>query len=114
VLTPALADRVVETTDTVGTGALTLNGAVARFQSFATAGLVGKQVEYTIAHKLANEWETGVGTVSSGTVLTRDRVKSSSSGGSAVTFSAGTKDVFVALPSQRGTTTRDAFLAASL
>ncbi len=113
-LTSALADRVVESSDTVGTGAMTLLGAVARFQSFADAGLAGKQVEYTIAHRAAGEWETGVGTFTAPDQLTRTRVKTSSAGGALVNFSTGTKDVFVALPSQRGSTARDVFLAASL
>jgi hypothetical protein len=44
----------------------------------------------------------GIGTyTSSGTTLSRTTVLSSSNGGSLVTFSAGTKDVFVVYPSER-------------
>ena len=48
------------------------------------------------------EWEVGIGTyASSGTTLARTVVLSSSNSGSAVNFSAGTKDVFVTYPSER-------------
>jgi hypothetical protein len=44
----------------------------------------------------------GIGTyTSSGTTLSRDTVLASSNSGSLVTFSAGTKDVFVTYPSER-------------
>lgn len=113
-LTPAIADRVAESSTTTGTGTLTLAGANARFRSFATAGLNGREVEYVIAHRTLDEWEVGVGTFTAPTTLTRTRVKSSSAGGALVTLSAGTKDVFIAVPSQRGSTAAQVFLAASL
>jgi hypothetical protein len=116
VLTPAIADRVAESTTSTGTGTVNLDGAQTRFRSFATAGLTGREVEYTIAHRTLGEWEVGVGVFTTGTpgTLTRTRVKSSSAGGSLVTFSAGTKDVFIAMPSQRGSTASQVFLASSL
>jgi len=44
----------------------------------------------------------GIGTyTSSGTTLSRDTILSSSNSGSPVSFSAGTKDVFVVYPSER-------------
>lgn len=115
-LTPAIADRVAESTTTTGTGTVSLDGAQTRFRSFATAGLTGREVEYTIAHRSLDEWEVGVGVFTTGApgTLSRTRVKSSSAGGSLVTFSAGTKDVFIAMPSQRGSTAARIYLAASL
>jgi hypothetical protein len=96
-----LADRVRETTTTAGTGTVTLGGAVLGFQSFAAIGN-GNVTYYTIAGQGTSEWEVGIGTyTSSGTTLSRDTVLSSSNGGSLVTFSAGTKDVFVVYPSER-------------
>lgn len=96
-----VADRVKETTSTAGTGTLTLAGAATGFQSFAVIGN-GNQTYYTIAGQGTSEWEVGIGTyTSSGTTLSRDSVLSSSSGGAKVTFSAGTKDVFVVYPSGR-------------
>ena len=96
-----LEDRVRETTTTTGNGTITLAGAVVGFQSFAIIGN-GNNTYYTIAGQGTSEWEVGIGTyTSSGTTLSRDTVLSSSNAGSLVTFSAGTKDVFVVYPSER-------------
>ena len=96
-----LADRVKETTTTTGTGTVTLLGASTGFQSFAAVG-DGNTTYYTIAGQTGNEWEVGIGTyTTSGTTLARTTVLSSSNSGSAVDFSAGTKDVFVTYPSER-------------
>jgi hypothetical protein len=95
-----LADRVKETTTTNGTGTITLAGAATGFQSFSAVG-DGNATYYCIAHTTASEWEVGVGTyTSSGTTLSRDTVLSSSSGTSKVSFSAGTKNVFVTFPAE--------------
>jgi len=94
-------DRVRETTTTTGTGTVTLAGAVTGFQTFAVIGN-GNTTFYTIAGQGTNEFEVGIGTyTSSGTTLSRDTVLESSSGGSKVSFSAGTKDVFVTYPAER-------------
>ena len=96
-----VADRVKETTTTTGTGTVTLLGASTGFQSFAVVGNANTTY-YTIAAQTGTEWEVGIGTyTSSGTTLARTTVLSSSNGGSAVNFSAGTKDVFVTYPSER-------------
>ena len=93
-----LADRVNETSQTTGTGSLTLDGAVSNYQSFAVIGN-GNTTYYTIAHQTANEWEVGIGTyTSSGTLLSRDTVLASSNSGSPVNLSVGTKSVFVVYP----------------
>jgi hypothetical protein len=94
-----LADRVLETTTSTGSGTITLAGAKQGYQSFSVIG-DGNQTYYTIAGSI--EWEVGVGTyTASGTTLSRDTVLSSSAGGAKVTFSAGTKDVFVTYPSEK-------------
>lgn len=96
-----LADRVKETTTTTGTGTITLAGASTGFQSFAAIGN-GNTTYYTIAAQGGSEWEVGIGTyTSSGTTLSRDTVLASSNSGSAVNFSAGTKDVFCDYPAGR-------------
>jgi hypothetical protein len=91
---PYLADRVQETTTTTGTGAVTLAGAVAGYQSFATGfasalpGLIG----YLIVS--GTSWEVGRGTLNStATTLTRDNIRSSSNSGNLITLS-GTSNVF--------------------
>jgi hypothetical protein len=93
-------DRVKETTTTTGTGTVTLAGAATGFQSFAAIGN-SNSTYYTIVAQTGTEWEVGIGTyTSSGTVLSRTTVLSSSNSGSLVNFSAGTKDVFVAYPAK--------------
>lgn len=94
-------DRVKETTTTTGTGTVTLLGAVAGYQSFSVIGNANTTY-YTIVGQTTTEWEVGVGTyTSSGTTLSRDTILASSNSGSAVNFSAGTKDVFVSYPADR-------------
>ena len=93
-----IADRVKETTTTTGTGTVTLLGASTGYQSFAAIGN-GNTTYYTIAGQGTAEWEVGIGTyTSSGTTLSRTTVLASSNSGSLVSFSAGTKDVFVTYP----------------
>lgn len=90
-----LKDRVRENSTTTGTGSLTLSGAVTGFQTFSTGIGNGNTTYYAIVG--GSEWEVGLGTVSAG-ALSRDTVLSSSTG-SKVSFSAGTKDVFCTYPS---------------
>ena len=98
-----LADRVKETSTTAGNGTFTLAGAATGFQSFAVIG-DGNTTFYCIAGQGTNEWEVGIGTyATSGTTLTRTTVLSNSSATqpSALSFAAGTKDVFVTYPSEK-------------
>ena len=96
-----LADRVKETTTTTGTGTVTLLGAVTGYQSFSAIGNANTTY-YCIAGQTTSEWEVGIGTyTSAGTTLSRDTVLASSNAGALVTFSAGTKDVFVTYPAGR-------------
>ena len=97
-----LADRVKETTTTVGTGTVTLGGVATGFQSFAVIGN-GNTTYYTIAGQGTSEWEVGIGTyTASGTTLSRDTVLASSAGApNKTSFSSGTKDVFVTYPAER-------------
>jgi hypothetical protein len=94
-------DRVQETTIVIGTGTMTLAGAVLGFQSFAAIGN-GNTTYYAVTDPVTGDWEVGIGTyTSSGTTLSRDTVLSSSNGGSLVNFVAGTKNVFCTYPSER-------------
>lgn len=94
-----LADRVLETSTTSGSGTITLAGASVGFQGFSTGVGNGNQTYYTIALEGGSEWEVGIGTYTSvGDALSRDTVLASSASGAKVTFSAGTKQVFVTYP----------------
>ena len=89
-----LADRVRQTSTSTGTGTITLDGTVVGYQSFSVIGN-NNTTYYTIT--LGAQWEVGIGTYYGGT-LSRDTVISSSTG-SKLDLAAGTKDVFVTLPS---------------
>ena len=94
----AVSDNLVQATSTsTGTGNFTLATVDAR-QSFNTAfGTGGTDVFwYFITHQSADEWEVGTGSLSDATTLVRDTVIDSSTG-SAISFSAGTKDVTSAI-----------------
>lgn len=94
-------DRVKTTTTTVGTGTITLGAAATGFQAFSVIG-DGNETYYTIFDSVNGTWEVGIGTyTASGTTLSRTTVLESSSGGSLVSFAAGTKDVFVTYPAER-------------
>lgn len=93
-----VADRVKETATTTGTGSLTLAGAATTFRTFSSVFAVGAQVYYAIVHQSADEWEVGIGTLSGASTLTRDKVLSSSNSNALVSFTSGTKDVFVTEP----------------
>jgi hypothetical protein len=94
-----LADRVLETTTTTGSGTISLAGASVGYQGFSTGVGDGNQTYYTIALEGGAEWEVGIGTYTSvGDTLSRDTVLASSDSGNKVTFSAGVKQVFVTYP----------------
>ena len=98
-----LDDRVRETSSTTGTGTLNLGGAVSGFQTFVAGVGDGNTTYYAIVHRTEAEWELGVGTVTDASTdtLARTTVISSSNSDSAVSFSAGTKDVFVTQPASK-------------
>jgi len=91
------ADRVRETTTTTGTGAISLAGAATGYRAFSTVCTDGDTCYYAIVSQTGSEWETGLGTFSTPATFTRTTVHSSSNSGSAVSFTAGTKDIFIAL-----------------
>ena len=94
-----IKDRVKETTTTTGTGTYTLAGAEVGFQAFSAIG-DGNTTYYTVTDN--GDWEVGIGTyTASGTTLARTVILSSSNAGSAVSWSAGEKFVFVTQPSSK-------------
>lgn len=95
-------DRVLETTTSTGTGALTLAGAVTGYRTFAATMAVNDTCLYAVwgvdaSGTPTGEWEGGVGTYSATNTLTRTTVLESSNAGAAVTLSAGTKYVAITL-----------------
>jgi hypothetical protein len=93
-------DRVRESTTVVGTGTATLLGAITGYQAFSVIGN-GNTCYYTIADQIGANWEVGIGTyTSSGNTLARTTVLKSSNSNNLVSFTAGTKDVFVTYPAE--------------
>lgn len=91
------ADRIKESSTTTGAGTLSLGGAATGgFITFVSGIGTGNRCYYCIQLTSANEWEVGVGTVTSGApdTLSRETVLGSSNAGALVSFSAGSKDVF--------------------
>jgi hypothetical protein len=107
---PLLADRVLESSITAGTGTLTLAGALTGYRTFNSAFSNGNIVYYTIDDGLGN-WEVGYGTVGTGT-LTRSTVLKSSNANALVVFTSVSKRVFCTapvpalLPDQTGNSTK--------
>lgn len=96
-MTAIFADRVQETFTTTGTGTISLGGAVIGYQAFSAA-LTNTQTAYYAATDGTN-WEVGLGTyATSGNTLARTTVLASSNSGSAVSWAAGTKNIWLDLP----------------
>lgn len=94
-----MADRVLETTTTVGTGSLALAGAVTGYNSFSSGVGANNTCFYALDSQSSSEWEVGLGTLDSlGTTLARTSILSSSNGNAVVNLSAGTKRVYVTYP----------------
>jgi hypothetical protein len=94
-----LLDRARETTNTTGTGTYTLAGAVTGYQSFSAVG--NGNITYYCATDGTN-WEVGIGTyTASGTTLSRNTILESSNSGSAVSWGAGAKDIFITYPAEK-------------
>jgi hypothetical protein len=96
-------DRVQETSTTTGTGTFTLSGANSGFATFSSAIGNGNTTYYAIVG--GTEWEVGIGTVGAGT-LARTTLLASSTG-SAISFSAGIKNVFCTYPASKSVTIDD-------
>ena len=87
-------DRVKETTNTLGSGTITLAGAASSFQTFSNVFSSGDQTYYCIQN--STQFEIGRGTYANNT-LSRDLVLDSSDGGSLISIGSQA-DVFVGYP----------------
>lgn len=92
-------DRVKETSASTGSTTFTLDGAATGFRSFAAAVADGATVDVCIAQQDGSQWQVCEVTFTSPSTATVGTVYSNSSGTtSAITFSAGTKDIYVVFP----------------
>jgi hypothetical protein len=93
-----LPENVQETTETTGTGAYTLLGAVSGALAFGSQLSNDDEVLYAVFD--GTDIEVGMGTYSlvGGIFLFRDLILYSTNGGSAVNWSTGTRNVVAGLP----------------
>ena len=98
-----IADRVIETTTTTGTGTINLDGAVTNFETFAANLSNSDTTYYAIVDNTNGDFEVGLGTFATGSpnTLARTTPISSSNSNSAVNFGSGTKDVFITTPASK-------------
>ena len=98
-----LNDRVKETSITTGTGDVTFAGAITGFDTFSTGVGNDNTTYYAISHRTADEWEVGLGTLSSdSSTMERTTVLTNSDGNtSKITLGAGTKDIFCTFPASK-------------
>lgn len=95
------ADRVSETTTTVGVGTYSLAGAATGFRTFVAGVVSGNTCDYCCTD--GTNWETGLGTLTGGTpdTLARTTIYASSNAGAAVNWGAGTKSIYLTLPGSK-------------
>ena len=94
------ADRVKETTATTGTSDFALAGASTGFQTFANGIGANNQCYYTCTDGTA--FEIGLGSLNgAGNVLARTTVFKSTNSNNKVSWSAGSKDLFVSYPAEK-------------
>lgn len=94
-----VADRCRESTTTTGTGTYSLGGAqVGGYRTLVAGVGAGNQTYYGCTDGV--NWEIGCGTVTTGSpdTLTRTTILASSNANAAVSWGAGTKDIWVELP----------------
>lgn len=92
------ADRVSSSSTTTGTGSITVSSTPPTgYKSFSSVLSAGDTFYYCIDGGATGEWETGVGTYTSANLFARTTVLGSSAAGAKVSFSAGTKSVFMTM-----------------
>jgi hypothetical protein len=99
-----VADRVQETSTTVGAGALTLLGATTGYRAASTVCANGDTFTYyaediDVSGRPLGGWETGLGTWGTGNILTRTTIYASSNANAAVSWAAGTRRIGLGLVS---------------
>lgn len=87
------ADRVKETSTTTGTGTYSLAGASTGFRTFVAGIGNANRCTYCVSDGTSWEINEGVLTDAAPDTLTRDKLLASSTG-SAISWAAGTRDVF--------------------
>ena len=100
-----IKDRVKETTETDGTGTISLAGAATGFQSFVAAIGNGNTTYYAIEDANGSAWEVGIGTITDASpdTLARTTILASSNSGSVISLTVGNHTVFGTYPAGKAT-----------
>ena len=93
-----LADRVQQTGTANTTVSFNLSGSVSGYQSFSSAITTGNTTYYAASD--GTNWEVGIGTLTSSSLLTRTTIISSSNSGSAVSTFGSSINIFVTQPAE--------------
>lgn len=103
--------RVWETWTGTGTGSLSLAGAVSGYRAYSAVAANNDTAYYYIVNRSTpSEYEFGIGTWTTGNNLARTKVIESSNANAAVSFGAGTKDVFL----EQGPETEEALFIVAI
>jgi hypothetical protein len=93
-----IADRVKQKCSVIGASAsITLGSTILGFKQFSNIATDGDKFHYMVVNISNGEWETGLGTYNTGGTVSRTTVLASSNANSAVVFTAGEKEIFIAL-----------------
>lgn len=87
------ADRIKETSTTVGTITYVLAGAAVAHRTFGS--VMANNDICTYCAENGTDWEVGVGTWTTGGNLSRDNILASSNAGAKVVWAAGSKNIFL-------------------
>jgi len=113
---PTMYDRVKETAQSPGTGAVPLLGAQIGFRRFGDVLANGATTYYVLSDQSGANWELGTATWNTGHTLTRTagQVLAGSAGAGALTnFASGVQDVYLPLPAEAANLIATALQAAN-
>ena len=94
-MTYVVADRVKQKTTAIGTGTISLGASITGFQTFSSVGNTGDTFHYAMVHLTDGTWETGIGTLNTGTGSVSRVPITSSNNNSWVSFGSGDKEIFI-------------------
>ena len=113
-----IADRIVETSNTIGTGAYILLGEVTGYRPASDVCSYGDTFEYYVEDidingAVTGPWEIGTGTYGNGNLLLRTHILRSSNNDLAVNWIAGTRRIVIAVTSDTFTAITADFIQLS-
>ena len=88
-------DRVKQTSETTGSGSLTLGSALSGYRAFAQMYTSTDRFTYVIEEPVSGQWELGIGYISSGGVSLVRETPLYGSATVPISFGVGLKDIYV-------------------